>query len=122
MSDFLQGPPLLRPLQGRERRPNPDGSYSTEITMTDTDPQGRFEVYPSLWMGPQGPVELPPDQAMQAADAYERFGYQFPRFDDLDASERFAVDRSRGGGVGTGPLATTIPNRETLARLIGGIR
>lgn len=100
------GPPYLRPLQGNEQRPNPDGSYSTEITMTDQDPQGRWEVYPSLWMPPSGqPVELPQRKAMQAANNYEKFGYQFPRFDDLDTSERWAIARSKGGGVGQRPLA-----------------
>jgi hypothetical protein len=97
----------LRPLRGNERRLNPDGSYSTEITMTDQDPQGRWEVYPSLWMGPNGPVELPGRQAMQAADAYEKRGYQFPRFNDLDNSERWAVSRSKGGGAAT-PLAKVV--------------
>jgi hypothetical protein len=101
----LFGPPLLRPLQGGERRANPEGSYSTEITMTDQDPQGRWMVYPSLWMGPQGPVELPRRAALRAADLYEQFGYQFPRFGDLAASERFAVERSRRGGTGVSPLA-----------------
>lgn len=118
MSDYKQGPPQYRPLRGDERRPNPDGSYSTEITMTDPDPKGRWEVYPSLWMGPQGPVEMPRQQAQQTAANYEQFGYQFPRFDDLDTSERWAIQRSHGGGVGTGSLAFTMPDRDTLARLL----
>jgi hypothetical protein len=98
------GLPPLRPLQGNERRPNPDG-YSTEITMTDQDPQGRWEVYPSLWMGPHGPVELPRSIAHDAADNYEKWGYQFPRFGDLDQSEAWATARSKAGGVGISPLA-----------------
>jgi hypothetical protein len=102
------GPPQYRPLQGNERRLNPDGSYSTEITMTDIDPQGRYEVYPSLWMGPQGPVEVPRRAGLKLADLYERFGYQFPRFDDLAASEEWATQRSRRGGIGTDPLAKVV--------------
>jgi len=104
----LFGPPYLRPFQGDERRPNPDGSYSTELTMTDQDPQGRWEVYPSLWMGPQGPVELRSGPAMQAANNYEQFGYRFPRFEDLAASEQWATERSKGGGVGQSPLAQVL--------------
>ena len=99
------GMPPMRPLQGNERRPNPDGGYSTEITMTDQDPQGQWEVYPSLWMDQGQPVELPRDLAMQAANNYERWGPQFPRFDDLDASERWATARSKGGGANISPLA-----------------
>ena len=42
---------------------------------------------------------------MQAANNYEAFGYRFPRFDDLDASERWATERSQGGGVAQSPPA-----------------
>jgi hypothetical protein len=105
------GPPQYRPLRGTETRPNPDG-YSTEITMTDQTPGQRWEVYPSLWMGPNGPVEMPRRQAKATADQYEKFGYQFPRFPDLTSSEAWATARSRQGGVGTGPLAKTGRVRE----------
>jgi hypothetical protein len=97
----------LRPLRGNERRLNPDGSYSTEITATDQDPQGLWEVYPTLWMSPNGPVELRSGPAMQAANAYEKRGYRFPRFSDLDTSERWATSRSKGGGAAT-PLASVV--------------
>ena len=102
----LFGPPQYRPLQGAEQRPNPDGSYSTEITMTAPDAQGQWEVYPSLWMPPSGrPVELPEQAAQKLANMYEQFGYRFPRFNDLQASEDWSTARSHQGGVGTGPLA-----------------
>ncbi len=101
----MMGPPLYRPLQGGENRPNADGSYSTEITMTDTDPQGRYEVYPSLWMGPNGPVEMSREKAMEMARMYEMLGYEFPRFNDLQSSEDWAVARSHGGGALKTPLA-----------------
>jgi len=101
------GPPQYRPLKGKERRPNPGGDYSTELTMTDKDPQGRYEVYPSLWMGPKEPVEVSRRAGMKLSDMYEKFGYEFPRFKSLDESEEFAIKRSKKGGVGTGPLAKT---------------
>ena len=100
----LYGPPQFRPLQGTETRPNPDG-YSTEITMTTPRPAGGWMVHPSLWMGPQGPVEVPEQAARKLADLYERFGYRFPRFPSLAASEDWAVKRSKRGGIGLGPLA-----------------
>ena len=99
------GLPPMRPLQGDERRDNGDGSYSTELTMTSDAPEGGYMVHPSLWMDEGQPVELPPDLAMQAADNYEKWGPQFPRFDDLDASEEWAIARSKGGGANISPLA-----------------
>lgn len=107
----LFGPPLLRPLQGGERRPNPDGSYSTEITMTAPDPSGQWMNFPSLWMGPNGPVELQgEDAAQKAAIDYEAFGYEFPRFKELSDAERVAEMRSQQGGVSLGALARALIN------------
>jgi hypothetical protein len=99
------GPYQYRPLLGKERRKNPDGSYSTEITRTVQDPQGNWEVIPSLWMGAKDPEELPEGASHKLADQYERFGYEFPRFKTLKESEDWATKRSKRGGVGTGPLA-----------------
>ena len=115
----LQGPPQFRPLQGDERRQNPDGSYSTEITRTDQDPQGRYRVHPSLWMGPNGqPIEAPEEGSGLLADMYEQFGYEFPRFGSLQESEDWATARSKQGGVGTGPLAKIKPGAKEEERFL----
>lgn len=102
----LFGPPLLRPFHKGERRPNADGSYSTEISMTAPDPSGQWMNFPSLWMGPNGPVQFQnEDDALNTALNFERFGSSFPRFATLPQAEKAAEDRSKAGGVGTGELA-----------------
>jgi hypothetical protein len=101
----MSGPPFLRPFQGNERRPNADGSYSTELTATVQLPDGSWSNVPSLWMGPQGPVELnEEEQIMRAMQFFENTGAEFNRYGTLDEAEREAVARSKAGGVGTGPL------------------
>lgn len=108
----LLGPPQYRPFQGNEQRPNADGSYSTEITMTAPDPQGEWMNFPSLWMGPQGPTQLDnEDNARRMALMYEQFGYLFPRFDTLDEADKSAIARTHAGGVGEGPLAKTVKKK-----------
>src|SRR5690348_1052055 len=48
----------LRPFRPGERRPNADGSYSTEISTTWQLPNGQWVNVPSLWMGPNGPQQF----------------------------------------------------------------
>lgn len=50
----------IRPFQPGEQVKNADGSYSTERTVTVPTREGGWTVVPSLWMGPNGPVDLLP--------------------------------------------------------------
>jgi hypothetical protein len=87
--------PQLRPLGPGEYRQNPDGSISTEITAS-FNIDGRETVIPTLWMSPDGPVELSPDDAINAAQNYERqTGKQFPRFDSVAEADAFTRKRHK---------------------------
>lgn len=97
----------LRPLEGKERVLNPDGSYSTERTVTLTF-GNQFLVAPSLWMSQKGPIDLRGDEdaILNSVLQYERrTGKRFPRFNDLTESEKYAVQRSLAGGASVEPLA-----------------
>jgi hypothetical protein len=97
----------LRPFNADERVNNPDGSYSTERTMTVQMPDG-WGIVPSLWMSPRGPVDLSSmgeNYLAAIAQGYEQSnGTAFPRFPDVQSAEDWAVNRSHGGGAGQGPL------------------
>lgn len=100
-----QGPPLLRPFRPGEQRPNPDGSVSTEITTTWQMPDGQWANVPSLWMGPQEPVQFDAgdeEGIMRAMRDYESGGAQFPRFPTVDAATSAAQARSNAGGAAAG--------------------
>ena len=101
----------LRPFREGEFRQNPDGSRSTEITMTVQLPGGVAINIPSLFMGPDGPVQFRSEQqALRAALAFEkRSGRQFPRFRSIERAVTKARGRSRTGGIANGPLATSAP-------------
>jgi hypothetical protein len=95
----------LRPLRGNEFRPNKDGSGSTEITIT-REVDGKFVVMPSLWSSQGKFVELKPQRAVAAAMSYEKAtGKQFPRFSSIKEAGEFARQRSKAGGIKSGPLA-----------------
>lgn len=106
----MMGPPLLRPFNPNERRPNPDGSYSTEITTTWQLPDGQWANVPSLWMGPQGPVQFNPDDEdsiMTSMRNLEQInGPSFQRFPTSQAAEASAQERSMAGGAGAGKGVT----------------
>lgn len=97
----------LRPFQPGERRPNPDGSYSTEISTTWQMPDGKWANVPSLWMGANGPVQLDKEsQIMYAMKAFEAAtGQMFPRFKSEQDAVSTAQARSKAGGVDRGFLA-----------------
>lgn len=97
--------PKIRPLEQGEFRENEDGSRSTEITI-GTVIGGEKVVIPSLWMTPDGPVELDEENATRAAMEFEaETGKRFPRFKDWKKADSFARARSQKGGVFSGPLA-----------------
>lgn len=107
----------LRPFQPGEYRPNPDGSMSTELTVTVPDADGNWMNVPSLWMSPAGWVHLSEDEAAMAAQFYEQRMGRFPRYSTTDDAVRAATGRSHGGGVFNGNLA--LPYRPQQKR--GGL-
>ena len=94
----------IRPLRGGEHRKNPDGTRSTELTLTDKI-DGKWTVYPSLWVVNNQVVELEPRDAQRAVRSYEkRTKKSFPRFKSLKAALAVTGARSDAGGALTTPL------------------
>lgn len=87
---------------GLPARRNADGSYSTELSITVTDPRlngGRPTNIPSLWGG----REVDEDTAVKKAlDS----GKQYPAFANVQEAVEAARARSEAGGAG--PLVSTI--------------
>jgi hypothetical protein len=99
-----------RPLADGDRRVNPDGSHSTELSISWPEKDGSWVLAPSLWRTPSGLVELPEELARNVARAYEeRASMRFPRFKTQEEMSKFARERSAGGGATNTPLATPIP-------------
>lgn len=99
-----------RPLNPGEYRSNPDGSRSTEITMTETVGSGfdrRFMNFPSLYMTGDGIMQVEnPNTARNMALNYELgTGRGFPRFSTLTGALDAAQQRTRSGGAMSGFLA-----------------
>jgi hypothetical protein len=103
----------IRPARAGERRDNPDGSYSTELSTTWQLPDGQWVNVPSLWRkGDQWQQFEPGDEqgilgAMQAYEAAN--GPTFARFGSLEEAERAAEARSAAGGAGAGVAEVTDP-------------
>ncbi len=95
-------PPWFRPFGGSEYVSNPDGSFSTERTVTERLPNnGPIANFPSLWMTGAGPVNLPWQKAAIAAGMYENEnGLTFPRFGTYNAGIRHSKEKSAKGGRG----------------------
>lgn len=114
--------PSLRPFNQGERRPNPDGSYSTEISTTQQQPDGQFVNVPSLWMGKQGSVQFNPGDERGIMSEAQRFeaqnGQTFPRFPNVQAAEQAAVAKSAAGGAGAQQVAQAAP--DNLPVMAGG--
>lgn len=82
-----------RPFAPGEWVQNPDGSWSSEITVTVTDPRlnnGQPTVVPSLWLVDGKPVRVNEDAAVDMA---LKSGLAFQGFPDMAAAEKFANDR-----------------------------
>jgi hypothetical protein len=82
-----------RPFAPGEWVDNPGGSWSSEISVTVTDPQlngGKPTVIPSLWLVNGKPQRVSEDQAATLA---AHSGLNFPAFKDIAAAEKFATDR-----------------------------
>jgi hypothetical protein len=95
----------LRPLNAGEFRQNPDGSKSSELSMT-VQMGDKWTNIPSLWMTPDGVQELDQGAAMEAAQQYmEQTGKAFPTFETVDDAVGAAQKRSLAGAVSHGALA-----------------
>jgi len=93
--------PTLRPFEPGEFITNPDGSKSTERTFSFTIGD-QVIVVPSLFMGPEGPVDLQdnPKAALDTALEFERTtGKKFPHFKSIGEADAFSRNRSSGGGA-----------------------
>ena len=109
-----------RPLADGDRRVNPDGSHSTELSISWPEKDGSWVLAPSLWRTPSGLVELPEELARDVARAYEeRASMRFPRFKTQEEMSKFARERSAGGGATHTPLATPIPRPRPNATRLG---
>jgi hypothetical protein len=82
-----------RPLRAGESRPNPDGSYSTEITMTERDATGMFFNFPSLYMTRDGIKQQAYNQ-MQSGGPKPAQSSMGAR---LDNAQRSAMSTTGGG-------------------------
>lgn len=100
--------PPFRPFKPGEFVQNADGTQSTERTITWQLPDGRWVNTPTLFMTPNGVLDLStPDkeeQARAAAMMLMKSGTEFPTFRSPDDAESFATGRSKGGGAFQGAL------------------
>jgi hypothetical protein len=69
---------------------NPDGSISTERSMTE-NVDGRWYNYPSIVNG----VQQTPENAFNEFTAQRNKGYIYPNFSTLDEAEKNAILRSQ---------------------------
>jgi hypothetical protein len=128
-SQNVGGGASLRPFQAGEKRPNTDGSFSTELTTTWQLPSGEWVNVPSLWMGQNGPQQFNPDDEQGILGAMQTYesqnGPTFQRFRSAQEAEQAARARSNAGGAGAGPQARGIPSpfdqSAQLANAQGGI-
>lgn len=96
----------IRPFRQGEFIDNQDGTHSTERT-TSQEINGKEVVMPTLWMTPNGPVDLSrlPDSVRRSVIEFERrTNKQFPRFNSIEEANAFSKDRTKKGGISTGEL------------------
>ena len=66
-------------------------------------PDGTAANVPSLYMGPNGPVQIPDDAddntMLYIMQLMESQGNKFPRFSNVGEAVKAAQDRSAAGGV-----------------------
>ncbi|GGE29895.1 hypothetical protein GCM10011360_17450 [Primorskyibacter flagellatus] len=99
----------LEPFDSAKHQPrdNKDGTFSTEIEITNDAPDGGYWNIPSLWFRKDGTsVQMTDEQAQIFAKKYEEVsGKKFPRFATVKEAEDYAKKRSARGGASTGGLA-----------------
>jgi hypothetical protein len=112
--------PPFRPFKPGEFVQNPDGTVSTERTITWQTPEGKWVNTPTLFMNNRGEVidlSTPDkyDQAVSAAMALIRSGYEFPTYEDEGSAVTSAQGRSKGGGAFQGGLGHASPPKPFLS-------
>ena len=96
----------IRPFKKGEFLNNRDGTSSTERT-TSFNVGGEEVLMPSLWMTPDGPVDLSrnPEIMIRAMMEFEkRSKKKFPRFKTPQEANEFSKNRSASGAISTGTL------------------
>ena len=96
--------PPMRPLTAKRADPTRRARFGLSLPLL-TDPKRRLACPPQPLDEPRRPVGTPPGPRIRSRNRYEKQGHMFPRFGNMDASERFARERSRAGGAGLSPLA-----------------
>lgn len=82
-----------RPFGPEESVKNPDGSTSSEISLTVTNPRlnnGAATLIPSVWMVDGQPMRVSEDQAVEYA---LKSGLRFPPHRSIDAAESYITKR-----------------------------
>jgi hypothetical protein len=113
----------IRPLKKGEFIQNPGGSKSTERLIGVDDPRlnkGKPTLIPSVFfhkgkiiqfssVSKTGEISVSREQQRGAIDAAVATGLDFPSFATFEASTEFAKERSRTGGIASGPLGKKPP-------------
>lgn len=93
----------LRPFRPGERRGNSDGTYSTELLRSIITSDGRAANVPTLYMGKNGPVEIPQEADDRTMEYIMRLmesqGFQMNKFNTIWDAIGAAKARSAAGGV-----------------------
>lgn len=95
---------------GYPARLNADGTYSTEVSITVTDPRlndGKPTNIPSLWKG----KEVSEDEAVKNALAT---GKIYPSFSSIDDAVKAAEARSEDGGAASTMNAPAMPTKQII--------
>lgn len=103
--------PTINPVNNRPNLPNDDGSYSTELSVTVTNPRlngGKPTNIPSIWNG----TRFDPQDEEVIVDQALKSGQQFQAFDSIPAAVEAAKARSNdlGRGVPGGDEAEAVHN------------
>ena len=98
MINALRAGNQLMTHDGYPARANPDGSYSTEVSITVMDPRlnsGRPTNIPSLWSGKEVDEDAAVGNVLKSGRTYQSFGSMQ---EAIDAARK----RSSMGGAGAG--------------------
>lgn len=80
---------------GYPARKNPDGSHSTEVSITVTDPrlnEGKPTNIPSMWEGKEVDEDTAVNKALMSKKTYKSF-------DSIESAVKAAKERSNAGGA-----------------------
>jgi hypothetical protein len=89
-----------RPFGPEESVTNPDGSTSSEVSLTVTDPRlngGSATIVPSVWMVNGKPMRVSQDQAVDFAI---RSGLRFRPHQSIEAADQWVTERHKGLDAG----------------------